>query len=64
MYEHLLYGNESIPFVLSVSIPQQLHANNSEDVDDDNQNEGQVTQGTEGGRDNGQKDPHCGPAAG
>ena len=50
-----------IEVILSVVLPKQLHTQHGEDVDDDEEDEGQVPQGTQGGDDDAQENLHRGP---
>ena len=50
-----------IEVILSVVLPKQLHAQHGEDVDDYEEYEGQVPQGTQGGDDDAQENLHRGP---
>ena len=54
-------SGQTLPLLLRVPISQQLHANDGEDVNDNDQHKGQVTQCAQRASDDWQQDSHRRP---
>ena len=53
-----------IEVLLGVDLAEELHPQDGEDVDDDDEEEGEVPEGAQGGDDDAQQDLHRGPRLG